>query len=96
MEEKKIALNSFVATIEIEGTEKIKQELKDIEYSLDRILEKFEKVAAVERQVQVQPREINILLDGTIISTSCTKKEKDRARSQEENIDVTILYPNQE
>ncbi|WP_163195463.1 hypothetical protein [Clostridium thermarum] len=91
-----IELNSFVATLEIKGTEKIKQELKDIEDSLDRILEKFEIVAALEGQVQAQPKEINILINGKTIAKSLTQSVKNAARTLGEKIDTTILYPSQE
>jgi hypothetical protein len=54
-EDKKILLSALVATLELQGNDKIKTDLKVIEDSLNRTLEKFEKVAVLEGQVQAQP-----------------------------------------
>lgn len=56
----KINIANWVASIELEGIDKIKQDLKEIEDSLDRILSKYEKMAAHEVIVQEQPKMVLI------------------------------------
>lgn len=54
---KKSNLGEFVCTLSLEGTDKVKQDLKEIEERLDTIIEKYEKVAALKVQVQEQPED---------------------------------------
>lgn len=44
MGDKKTSLADFVATLEFKGTDKIKQDLKEIEDSLDRISSKYREL----------------------------------------------------
>lgn len=85
MDSKKINLANYIASLEIEGVDKVKQDLKEIEESLDRILSKYEKIAAQEVQVQEQ----HVIL--TIDSKQIAKVVIDELREQQKQFNITLI-----
>lgn len=74
-----------MASLELEGIDKIKQDLKEIEESLDRILSKYEKIAVHEVPVQEQ----HVIL--TINSKQVAKVVIDELRKQQNQTNITLI-----